>query len=331
MTKQRDKKKKLTSLILLLFLTIIMLSTATYAWFTANKTVTVSTLDVHVDAKDGLLISTDGFNWKTIITNADITGAKAGRYGNAINQVPTTLEPVSTAGDVGASGYINMFTGAIGKADDGSGGFTVVTTLATEANGSTGNYIAFDLFLRSEAGGQIYLTPDSNVLKKGVDDKGLKNAARVAFLIMGNTASDSPLATIQGLNGTTANTSVLWEPNVDVHTINGVNAASSVYGITTTTGPGAAAIPYAGAYTAIPAISPVKLELAVDGTYFKDVTPTITTIEGETTYKNAFIIGTGITKIRVYMWIEGQDVDCENNASGSDISFNVQFSATDQP
>ena len=26
------------------------------------------------------------------------------------------------------------------------------------------------------------------------------------------------------------------------------------------------------------------------------------------------------------MWIEGQDVDCENNASGSDISFNVQFS-----
>ena len=33
----------------------------------------------------------------------------------------------------------------------------------------------------------------------------------------------------------------------------------------------------------------------------------------------------GITKIRVYMWVEGQDVDCENQASGSDISFNLQF------
>ena len=26
------------------------------------------------------------------------------------------------------------------------------------------------------------------------------------------------------------------------------------------------------------------------------------------------------------MWIEGQDIDCENNATGSDISFKVQFS-----
>ena len=25
------------------------------------------------------------------------------------------------------------------------------------------------------------------------------------------------------------------------------------------------------------------------------------------------------------MWIEGQDVDCENNASGTDISYNLQF------
>lgn len=26
------------------------------------------------------------------------------------------------------------------------------------------------------------------------------------------------------------------------------------------------------------------------------------------------------------MWIEGQDVDCENNASGATVSFNLQFS-----
>ena len=26
------------------------------------------------------------------------------------------------------------------------------------------------------------------------------------------------------------------------------------------------------------------------------------------------------------MWVEGQDVDCENNASGTDISYNVQLS-----
>ena len=26
------------------------------------------------------------------------------------------------------------------------------------------------------------------------------------------------------------------------------------------------------------------------------------------------------------MWVEGQDVDCENNASGSSLAYNLQFS-----
>ena len=30
------------------------------------------------------------------------------------------------------------------------------------------------------------------------------------------------------------------------------------------------------------------------------------------------------------MWIEGQDVDCENDASGSDLSYNLQFSILDK-
>ena len=33
----------------------------------------------------------------------------------------------------------------------------------------------------------------------------------------------------------------------------------------------------------------------------------------------------GITKVRIYMWIEGQDVDCENNASGGSITYNLQI------
>ena len=33
-----------------------------------------------------------------------------------------------------------------------------------------------------------------------------------------------------------------------------------------------------------------------------------------------------ITKMKVYFWVEGQDVDCENNASGGDITLKLQFS-----
>ena len=55
--KQEKKKKKLRTLVLLLFLTIIMFGTSTYAWFTANKTVTINSLDVHVEASGGIQIS----------------------------------------------------------------------------------------------------------------------------------------------------------------------------------------------------------------------------------------------------------------------------------
>ena len=33
----------------------------------------------------------------------------------------------------------------------------------------------------------------------------------------------------------------------------------------------------------------------------------------------------GVTKIRVYMWIEGQDIDCENTASGGQVKFQLGF------
>jgi len=33
----------------------------------------------------------------------------------------------------------------------------------------------------------------------------------------------------------------------------------------------------------------------------------------------------GVTKIRVYMWIEGHDYDCQDFASGTDLAFNLGF------
>jgi hypothetical protein len=34
----------------------------------------------------------------------------------------------------------------------------------------------------------------------------------------------------------------------------------------------------------------------------------------------------GVTKVRIYLWVEGQDVDCENAASGDDITFIIKLS-----
>ena len=42
-----------------------------------------------------------------------------------------------------------------------------------------------------------------------------------------------------------------------------------------------------------------------------------------------FSLKAGITKVRMYMWIEGQDVDCEDDASGLNIAFDLQLTVKD--
>ena len=103
--------------------------------------------------------------------------------------------------------------------------------------------------------------------------------------------------------------------------------ASDVYGITTTQ-TGGSRLTYVGVKAAIADSANIPLN-STDNTYFGAVTPTIaTTASGipTTAYQQVFSLVAGTTKMRIYMWVEGQDVDCENNASGGSLSYNLQFS-----
>src|SRR5574344_1810406 len=339
MKNNKNKKKKLSSLILLLLLTVIMLGSATYAWFTANKTVTIEKIDVNVATSSGLQISTDAINWKTKISNADI---KKG-YTGSINQLTSEMKPVSSVGDVDtANGHMNMFSGAVTTNDAGE--FVLNSVKLTDAESTESNpgtYIAFDIFLKTEDEGKdIYLTSDSNVIPKVNEDgtngtdTGLKNSARVAFVVEGNAVSTSTAATLQALHAATKNSVIFWEPNADSHTDNGVAAAAQYYGVNTglSVGTGNAAVSYAGIKAAFSSgilLSETNPKKSAD--YFENVaTGTIkkllSTAYGQNSYSDLTTLSKGVTKIRVYMWVEGNDVDCENNASGSNITYNVILS-----
>jgi len=67
-SKKEERKRRLLFLILLFVLTIAIGGTATYAWFTSNRTVTVDPMDVEVTAVNGLQISADARNWKAKVT-----------------------------------------------------------------------------------------------------------------------------------------------------------------------------------------------------------------------------------------------------------------------
>ncbi len=346
--KQEKRKRKLRTLILLLFLTIIMFGTSTYAWFTANKVVRINSIDVQVQAGGGIQISTDAKNWKSVITTTDIMNGY--KYGEndatpAVNQLRSEVKAVSTNAQGNGSGRFNMYS-AIIENEASSGDYSIRTQLETDTGdsenvgkaGTAGKYVVFDIFLRLDSQQTVYLTPDSNVVLTDPQetDRGLKNAARVAFLNLGHAASSTAAADLAAMN--TSSGTILWEPNFDTHTSTVVNSVAPDYSINlTSTGTDSvtnetlySAVPYRGVNAAISTAQ--NLKRTVNGqvqTGTEAMTVQIYTKARNNEFKT-FVsnMAEGVTKYRVYMWIEGQDIDCENNATGSAISFKVQLSTT---
>lgn len=332
MTKNKRKKrsKKIFIAILMILFSGVVLTASTYAWFTANKTVTVEQIEVNVAASNGLQISVDATNWKTLISNADIQGAGT-TYTGAVNQLPTTsIVPTSSIGEIDTTtGFMKMFKGDI--VSNASGTNILKAVQSTETHGTaSGDFIAFDLFFQVTEDTPVYLTSASKVIAVG-DSKGIENAARVAFVEQGNAAAGTAVGTVQGLKSDGTKPSIIWEPNTDVHKPAAVVAALSTYGITTTE-TGAARINYNGVKALIPEDANVPLN-STNEKYFSAVTPALTSVAAgipESAYLQLFTLKAGTTKVRIYMWVEGQDVDCENNASGSSLAYNLQFSVLDK-
>ena len=327
MSKKSKRKANLKSSLLVLLLIAILLIASTYAWFTANTQVTISTLEVNVQAQNGLQISADGTNWKTILNVDDIMPDNvSGTYPGNTNQIPSIMEPVSSAGNVNtADGTLNMFYGTV-KANSTDGEWELTATKETDAKGTTGKYIAFDVFLRVDKDSQVSLTQASGVSDKDASGKGLENATRVAFLVEGNQAVGTDLTTIQGLKGASDDTTYIWEPNSDAHTAAAQANAKNNYGVDITTGTaGATQVQHYGIKAAID--SGIKLPNTHTGASPDNFTQ-VDTVQTSTNMTDTALVNltAGITKVRIYMWVEGQDFDCDNTASGSNLLFDLQFS-----
>lgn len=378
--KKRTKasKQRLNNLLILLVLTAVLLIMSTYAWFTANRTVNIDSIDVKVSTSSGLQISADGIDWKTVLTKADLLDAYQ-TYPAAVNQLPDNMAPVSTVLDV-VGNKLAMFYGnvaadmetgsatygeyvlksiqtASGLTDESAATNGVDKTgehdshlITTKGEYDKGYYIAFDVFIKSgNAASAFYMSGNINeveptgnkdaqgneIYQTVTDEKGIANAARVALIKGGNTGASDSKDVIQALptNGTT----MMWEPNSDFHTTHGIENGVNLGWISTATHqantPDQPVISYSGIRTEFD--TPVLLKNATEATdsaKFKTVVPTWTTKKAETKPSLAMpvtdgtALASGVTKYRIYMWVEGQDIDCENFASGTYLQYNLSFS-----
>ncbi len=323
---EKRRRKRLFYLLICLFITGVTLTTSSYAWFTSNRLVRIDLLNVKVRAEGGIEISADGTNWKSILSTNDLESARD-NYPSSVNQIPLVLEPISTALEL-EDGKLKMFHGIAENNSSGKYVLSLKRSIEESSFGenSNGKFIAFDLFLKTSSDMRLYLTPESNAVYAGDTSYGIENAVRYAFVYEGNTPSGSTLPVIQGLSTNDNDNVYIWEPNYDIHTESAIANAYNVYGINTFNGDNA--LSYDGASNSVDSSLGIIIDNAKASMYpeyFKTVDVDYKSVGAFTENIEIFTLKSGVSKIRVYMWIEGQDVDCENNASVGDISFNLQF------
>ena len=198
-------------------------------------------------------------------------------------------------------------------------------------------------------------TDDTQQEGKGQEGTGLEYSARVGFVIYGNTVSvtaqdDLALGTVgEQIRGITANNSevaAIWEPNYKEHTQYVVN--NNGRGITllsqTVTTYGIKSVVAAQAepnnkVTDINADTDANSDGIEDTNAnlvaVKTFKPAYTTVAGGTDDKEVITNTAGnniglapnqISKVRVYIWLEGQDPDCVDLAStGDKLNINLKL------
>ena len=235
-----NKKKRRRLFFFPLCFSFILLITTTYAWFSANRVVSINSLDVHIQADGVIEVSTDSVNCNQVITVDDIKNANKS-YPSSVNQIPYRIYPVSTGGDI-TNGFLNMYKGE--ATNTSSTDFILVANKSEETESfgeeSNGTFIAFDLFFKIQAPKELYLSSSSKVSYIGDKEAGIENATRVAILNEGSADNEASARSLKN-----AREAVIWEPNYDTHTEYGVSNALKTYGIATSQ-TGGSLIPYDG-------------------------------------------------------------------------------------
>ena len=251
--KQKNSRRRLNSLILLVAFTAIMLIVSTYAWFSTQKNVSLSGLEGTVKVAEGLQISLDAKTWKNGIDFKDFTeqafidtyvpGATLenpyqypdptksdGTKIAAVNVLPDELLPVSTTGTGEDIAGANSKTMAMYNGENRNGKELVSVVKMAEEKAS--GYYAIDLFLQNSSKSTVTVDPlqlqagaTLTVKSSTKATTGLQNTARVALVQYANSNDekvkvDSTPSTENIIAGTT-NTDItsvaIWEPNANAH------------------------------------------------------------------------------------------------------------------
>lgn len=331
----RDRKNfKITIVLIILFGILSVFST--YAWFSSSLNVQVRTFNVVVDKTSGLTISLDGINFDSSVeinVNTLIRDLRT-LYPNHTNQWSTNgLTPVSSNGITNPNSPVfNMFQSSgvlyYRRDQNRENGFVSTEQITETGPKEFSYYIAFDLFFKNVTGSPVsdnlYLDYGSSIIMNtdaSEEMQGLGNSVRLGIVKIGSVDNDAPASVVQNVGCNGQCESIIYEPNSRNHTNLSIERASK-YGVDLINGQ---RFP---TYAFKMAGGPIFVKNTVSGSENLDLNyfSLQNTITEENLEEPLFQIPDGITKTRVYLWIEGQDIDSlETESDGAELTVSINF------
>ena len=304
--KKTVKKRALISAIAMLIVSAIALTSSTFAWFSMSKKAQIEQMDLTVSSPEGILISANAKAWTSTLTPAQIfpdgtTTDRMNAYDGNKNFLPTDLKPVSCSFR-NLSGNLPRFcTTALNDQGYGSVVELNQSTLTADAAG----FVAFDLFVKLAEDKTVYF--DESVFTD-TSGQGTLTALRVAFQNIGTFAINADPATVTAATG--RGTTKMLEVDA-LHRSDDAIAAGQADNTKLTT-----------KYLSNSASGYVNKDSVFN--LGDDTSATLVTGDQGKDAKS-LSLNAGITKLRIYIWIEGQDVDCRNSIGGATLTAAFAF------
>lgn len=323
------------SMLIVAFLIGVLLIASSYAWLSSSLNVRVNFLNMKVDNDSGLSISFDGVNFfeKVSAKQEIVMDELLQTYPNHSNQwARRGLLPVSTLGihDNNSSKFTIFGNSRVARYKDENDKvfkFIRAHQFNEDKPRRDNHFVAFDLFLRNKSGSpmpdNLFFNTGTGVYFNGLnqsDYDGTFNSMRIGMVKIGTVPTNSPREVVQNIQCNNQCEMVIYEPNATAHSEGSIersveNGITLYNGIANPT----YAIRKEGENLNI-VTGHAETGIQLDNEYF-GIQNTITNINNP-----IFKLPDGITKFRVYVWIEGQDVDSlETVSSGLNLAVVINF------
>ena len=330
-----SRKRNIFITIFLIFVFAVLLIVSSYAWFSTTLNVKIKTFNMVVTRNDGLSISHDAVTYGNYIEiSRDLL------YDNLAKTYPghrtiwnqNGLIPVSTNGNSSRNSYFfdvytttGIFYKDFAKRTDGH----VTTKLYNQSSPKKYSYfLSFDIFFFNDTGSPVAdnLYFDSGtgfVINEELDEQmqGLVNSLRIGIIKVGSlpaTATSSEVQNIQCNNDCEA---IIFEPFRTQHENMAIENAAK-YGIRVVDGEEFPTYANVNAVVKKPIKDIISGSDSLDTENFK----LQHTITEDDFAEPLFTVPDGYTKARIYVWIEGQDIDSlETMSSGTNVDLSVNF------